>query len=308
LIDLFSMAYRFKANAPVEANVHRILNEQLDKAQHQLSDKFVRKPASAIHDARKRLKKGRSVLRLIRRSLKKDTYKQEKDALKYVGKQLASARDGEAYQETLNMVLEHHAQVINVNVFSDVQVALREYHQAKLHMLMDSDEPMMTVRSSLKDSSIRLRQLSLQASGWDALDQGLERIYYQGKKRFKVAYEEGTDSAFHEWRKRVKDLWYDTRLLRSTWPSVMNAFETEAHQLSKILGDDHDIAELRQFLLNCDRAIAPGVALDVLFPLMNDFQEQLRQQAYDLGGRLYAEEPSAFVHRIGNYWHMRFEV
>ena len=60
----------------------------------------------------------------------------------------------------------------------------------------------------------------------------------------------------HEWRKRVKDLWYHCLLLQDAWKPVMSALADEAHELSDRLGDDHDLAVLLEW------AHVHGSALD----------------------------------------------
>ena len=298
------MAYRLQPQSSVEANVRRILGEQLDKAHYQLTERFPDEPAEAVHDARKRLKKARSVLRLMRKAMGKETYKQEKNTLRDVGRLLAPARDGEAYRETLEALADHYASVLEEDAFAVLREALMDLHQGRLRQLIDHDEPMMTVVNTLKESQLRLKRLQLDQEGWDAIRKGLKKIYRQGRDRMATAYEDVSDATFHRWRKRVKDLWYDTRLLQGLWPLVMKAWKSESHQLSKYLGDDHDIAELRQFLLSHqeDDPLRDS-HLKLLLPLMQHRQGQLRKQAHGLGQRLYAESPEAFTERIEAYWH-----
>jgi len=297
------MAYRFNSQETVEANVHRIIDEQLAKAHHQLTDIFAHRPAHAIHDTRKRLKKSRSVLRLVRKSLDKETYQREKNSLRDAGRLLAPVRDSEVYPETLNNLLEQKANLLDMNAFADVQSFLLDYHGTQLRKITSKDEPVTEVRLTLKNSADRLKVLTLNETGWESIRKNLMRIYRQGKERFETAYQECSNQAFHEWRKRVKDLWYDTRLLRTTWSPVMNAFESEAHLLSKYLGDDHDMAELREFLLNCqDDGIKRDSYLKMLLPLMEQYQDSLRRRAHTLGQRIYAETPNAFIDRMEAYW------
>lgn len=301
------MAYRFLADSTVEANLHRIFNEQLDKAIHQLSDNFEERPGEAIHDARKRLKKGRSLLRLVRKSMPKDTYKREKNALRDIGRALSPARDSEVYQETLDNLLDIYELTLDVDAFSDLKESLADLHQVRLQKLRDRDNPLDGYIAELKDSKQRLNQLALEVSGWEAIARNLKRIYRQGQERFATAYEEGSDEAFHEWRKRVKDLWYDMRLLQDLWPPVIDAFEGETHRLAKLLGDGHDISELRHFLQDCAEEVAvEEVHIKVLLPLMGHRQYKLRQQAHDLGQKLYSEEPEAFITRLSSYWQTWF--
>ena len=80
----------------------------------------------------------------------------------------------------------------------------------------------------------------------DALAESLERTYARGRDAFARADRKPTTTNLHEWRKRVKDLWYQQRLLEDTWPGVMKAQAKEAKTLSKLLGEDHDLAVLSE--------------------------------------------------------------
>jgi CHAD domain-containing protein len=75
---------------------------------------------------------------------------------------------------------------------------------------------------------------------------GLERAYRRGRRDLRRVRQDASDEAVHEWRKRVKDLWYQLRLLRNAWPAPLKAASDEAHELSALLGDHHDLAVLAQ--------------------------------------------------------------
>ena len=81
----------------------------------------------------------------------------------------------------------------------------------------------------------------------DALDRArCRRTYAEGRKAFARADAEPSADNLHEWRKRVKDLWYQQQLLEDSWPGVMKAQAKEAKKLSKLLGDDHDLTVLAE--------------------------------------------------------------
>ncbi|MBE9111841.1 CHAD domain-containing protein [Nodosilinea sp. LEGE 07298] len=297
------MAYKFSADSTVDANIRRILSEQLEKAIQQLSEDFQQTPGQAVHKARKHLKKGRTVLRLVRKSIDKDTYEREKNLLRDLGRSLSSARDSEVYQQTLNNLLDTYGLTLDTKGLSKLQESLSDLYQVRLKDLTDGDTPMAAIISDLKDSRSRLNQLAFNKTGWKAISANLKQIYGQGQARFYAAYEDGGDEAFHDWRKRVKDLWHSTCLLKPLWPTVMNAFESEIHQLAEALGGGHDIAALRHFLLNPPAEVAlDNVHLQVLLPLMKHRQHRLHQQAKELGQKLYCEDPAAFNHRMASYW------
>ena len=79
---------------------------------------------------------------------------------------------------------------------------------------------------------------------------------------FKTAPEEPSAEHLHEWRKRVKDLWYQQQLLEALWPEVMKAQAKEAKKLSKQLGEDHDLAVLTDVLRSDRRSTAKSCCPD----------------------------------------------
>jgi len=100
----------------------------------------------------------------------------------------------------------------------------------------------------------------------------------------------------------VKDLWYQLRLLRDAWPKVMKATADEAKALSRVLGDDHDLAVLAQLVAD-DRDLTgePSADRDRLLELIDRRRGELLEQARQQGRRLYAESPKAFRRRLQTY-------
>jgi CHAD domain-containing protein len=102
----------------------------------------------------------------------------------------------------------------------------------------------------------------------------------------------------HEWRKRAKDLWYQLRILRDAWPELLGVTVDQAHQLTDLLGDHHDLAVLADDLQSrhdlSDR--------DAFEDAIAQRQEELVEAALETGRRLYAEKPKAFRQRIKRYW------
>jgi len=135
-------------------------------------------------------------------------------------------------------------------------------------------------------------------AGWGVACKGVERAYRRGRRAFAVADDDPTTENLHEWRKRVKDLWYHQRLLRPAWPSVLKAQADEAHALSDLLGDDHDLAVLADRLR--DGPPPTGDTEDVL-ELIGRRRVELLASIRALGRRVYAEKPKAFARRIDRY-------
>ena len=97
----------------------------------------------------------------------------------------------------------------------------------------------------------------------------------------------------------MKELWYHHTLLRSLWPPVIEVAGQEAHALSDRLGDDHDLAVLAAWVeQNADAP--PG-----FFEAVDRRRAELQAEAFELGARVYAEKPKAFVERMRRLWTAR---
>ena len=148
----------------------------------------------------------------------------------------------------------------------------------------------------LKEAKGRVDEWPLARDSFEAIADGLERTYRRGRRGFKAARAEPGAEALHEWRKRVKDLWYHHTLLRALWPPVMSAVGDEAHELSDGLGDDHDIVVLAAWVrghLDPDPEFSEAVIRR---------REELQADAFALGARIYAEKPSAYMRRMRELW------
>ena len=102
----------------------------------------------------------------------------------------------------------------------------------------------------------------------------------------------------HEWRKRAKDLWYQLRILRDAWPRLLGVTVDQAHELTELLGDHHDLAVLAEDL----RGREDLGDRDAFESAIEEHQRELLDAALEHRRRLYAEKPKAFGRRIARYW------
>lgn len=106
----------------------------------------------------------------------------------------------------------------------------------------------------------------------------------------------------HEWRKRVKEHWYHVQLLRHTWPPMMKAYAGVLEDLSHTLGDHHDLFVLRGIVAGSPRDFGRTPAVLKLLDTIDERQRELEQRAAEIGSRVYAEKPDAWLARMRNYW------
>ena len=160
----------------------------------------------------------------------------------------------------------------------------------------------LTVRAAAELAAVRGRigDWRLTEGGWRALEEGLGRSYRDGRKAFRRARDHRSGAVWHEWRKRVKDLWYQQRLLSEVAGPACAGQAKDAHHLADLLGDDHDLVVLRDALTG--EASHTAADLDAVLGLIRHRQEELRRQAILLGERVYAEKPKPFVRRMRAMW------
>lgn len=296
------MSYRFKKQETVPVGIKRIADEQIESSIHKLTRSIKANRAEAIHSARKHFKKMRALVRLVRDEVGHDAYKQENACFRDAGRELSDVRDAQVRVETLDDLLDHYQDSINSKQFDGIrQVLVKAYETARKSKAPNQKE-ITEIVSDLEAAQARIQAWGIDDE-WVALQGGLHRVYKRGYKDFFQACEQPTSENLHEWRKRVKYLWYHLRILSPVWPKPLKALKKQAKKLADLLGDDHDLAVLRTFIMDAPEAFAEeNDQLGVLLALIQQRQIELQTQARFLGQRIYAEKPKAFVKRMGNYW------
>jgi CHAD domain-containing protein len=283
-----SRAYRLKAKEPLPEGLARAARGRIDHALDELRGKTESTAEKAVHEVRKDLKKLRALLRLARGELGESSFARENACFRDAGRELAAARDSDVMLETLKAL----------DIPAGPGWELRKAIQADRARNGDgtrSDAATRVVKM-LREARGRVEDWPLERESFGALEDGLERTYRRGRRLFKEAQANPSVEALHEWRKRVKELWYHHTLLRALWPPVMQVVGDEAHELADRLGDDHDLAVLAGWV----REHADGDS--EFFDAVDRRRAELQAGAMTLGARIYADKPSAYVRRLRRLW------
>src|SRR3954470_207419 len=279
-----TMTYRLDLSDDLSATLRTVARDQLEAAADGL-EQAGDDPVEAVHDARKRLKKTRSLLRLARPGLRRRDYGADNRALRDAGRALSGARDADVMVETVEKLGERFAGHAPAKTFETVRDRLAE--DAAAQRADGHGEHADRLRALVA----RVERWSVRGEDRDVLVPAVRRTYARGRAAFARADAEPTAENLHQWRKRVKDLWYQEQLLNDVWPGVMKAQAAEAETLSKRLGDDQDLAVLGK-LLDGD---------DDLQPLIARRRAELLEEVRALGRLVYAEPPKAFSRRLARY-------
>jgi CHAD domain-containing protein len=283
-----SRAYRLKPKEPLPEGIARIARGRIDHAIDELLGKTDSTAEEAVHEARKDLKKLRALSRLARGELGESSYARENACFRDAGRELAAARDSDVMLDTLKAL----------NLPAGLGWDLRKAIQA--HRARNGEggrrEAAAGVVAMLREARGRVDDWPLERDSFAALRDGLERTYRRGRRDFKAVRANPSVERLHEWRKRVKELWYHHALLRPLWPPVMQAVGDQAHELADRLGADHDLAVLADWIREHADA-DPEV-----FEAVDRRRAELQAEAMTLGARLYADKPSGYVRRLRRLW------
>jgi CHAD domain-containing protein len=301
--DEAEQAYRLHTGEPTPEGLRRIARGQLDRAQAELKRAPKRKVAAAVHDARKSLKRLRAAVRLGRDALGEGTYEQENRAFRDTGRRLAGVRDASVLIETLDDLEQAAERELPSGATAGLRKQLEAERKEALQSLKEGNVVIDAVLDELEDARTRTAKWTFDTDGFTALEPGLARIYRRGRKAMNAAAEEPSTENLHEWRKRVKDLWYAEQILRTGSPEKMKKLARRTHKLSDLLGDDHDLAELRNYAATHRQYFDGRVAQVALAAVIDRRRKDLQREALSLGAKLFRHSPKRFVGSIGRGFH-----
>lgn len=289
-----SRTYRLKRGEPVAAGVRRIALGRIDDALDHLRGDG--DPAEAVHESRKDMKKLRSLLRMVRPALGDEVYRRENERYRDAARLLSDVRDALVRLETLNGLTERFADELPHGSFAGFRETLEAEEGDR-----DAADPRPAMGAAVEAIELgreRVAEWPLNDGDWATLGGGLRRQYARGRTAFEAASDDPGTDALHEWRKRVKDHWYHQRLLRNSWREVLGPSADAVHELSDRLGDDHDLALLREHAAELPGSFADADEQLALLESIDRRREELQEEAFELGARVYAEKPKALARRF----------
>ncbi len=293
--------FRFRKDESISQAVRRIAHDQTVCA---IEDLRSEDQHQGIHDARKKLKKLRALLRLVREEIGEKKYREENIRYRDAGRKLSDIRDDTTMLETLHRLEALGPDGKALKAIHTVREDLLQKREDKAREMVRGNNVTGEVEKMLYAGLKGIEGWPLQKKGSSGLQVGLKKVYKQGRDGLVVARGEPDVENLHDWRKRVKYLGNQLKLLRNVWPEVIKAHSAEAMRLAAILGDEHDIGVL---LTALQEGVLewPGKKLyNALEKLAETEQHRLRDEAFPLGERIYYEQPRVFADRVVRYWEL----
>jgi CHAD domain len=319
----------------LEDGLRRMALSQLDTAIELLGGENGAVPtATAVHETRKSLKRLRALFGLLEQELGTAEFARGDAVLREAGMRLAGARDAEVLVSTLDELVSDNPELARRRGVAKLRSQLVAERDIATERTRDDPWARAQVLGELRALRGRVQAWSLpHRDGIDSVQDGLSRIYRQGRRRRRRAARGKGDAGheMHRWRKRVKDLRYAAAVLDRRDPESPKGARTDsrrgrnhgrsrrradaghirrlarrADELGELLGEEHDLALLAARLRggaepSAERRLRVGAgSRKKLLKLIARRRRRLRRKALAKGKRLYRHTPGGFVRRFGD--------
>jgi CHAD domain-containing protein len=304
------MAFQLKAKESVSDGITRNVRRQIEKALKHLGAKG--KPSQrgvsqneTVHEVRKCFKRVRAALRLAREDLGDDVYREENWCFRDAARPLTEVRDAEVLVEIVDKLAQQFAEAIEPGALARIREALLANQQEVTRRVLDDGKAFAAVKEAAACALARLANWRIERADWAALESGIRRVYRKGHRALALAAENSSVENLHEWRKQAMYLWHQLQLLEGAWTDSEKELVERTHQLSTLLGEDHDLAVFRETLAADPLAYGGHRILKDLFAVIDRRRQELERQAFALGREIYNDSPTVFTNRIEAWMNYR---
>jgi CHAD domain-containing protein len=286
------MSFELHQRKHIDDELRKIARGELRRA----SDTLLGSDASAfntsVHEARKRVKKVRAIVEVIERSGREVPGK-DRNRLQGAARELSALRDSAAIIETFDRVRRRYSKRLPEHTYGILRRALvqareqRERRARRDGVASEAARKLDKTRKAAKRwavPAIDLSQLVVVATN----------AYGRSRKAMKHARETGQSATLHEWRKRVKMLWYQLRLLKPLTTGVAS-LAADLKRLETELGEDHNLVVLGAILRSCRDLRRMRAEVRQIERLAIQMRQPLRKRAFALGSRLFRRKRCAFA-------------
>jgi len=293
------MAFRLHPARPLGADVLRVIRHQLATA-IAAARRTDLPAAERAHRARVACKRSRAAIALIR-SQDATAWKRELRLLLRAARDVGAMREAGVLLATLNALEEQWGDQVESRTLAHLRQRLIA-HSREPKSTAGAKPPLERFATQVQRVQKRVAALELEGDGFDLIAAGAEKTYRRARRAFRCAVEKGTTQTFHTWRKHAKAHAYQFELLQLAWPEVMVNWGRKLRILGRLLGEEHDLATLQEWLAQDWRDKADRRNVRDLLELITARRTELREDAIELGRRAFAEKPAALVRRLAAWW------
>ena len=295
------MSYRLENNETLSFGLKRIVLELIDNSVFNFS-KGNGSFNEDVHQSRKNFKKIRTVFRLIRSQIGKDNFRLENSFYRDSGRVLSDLRDSTVLITTFEKLTKNSELEMSNFDFSVFKNFLIEKHRSISASKNKKSQVINSLSTDLLLARSRVFDWPITGDNFKIIKPNFRNIYELGQDHMFAVLDEAIKERVHEWRKRVKDLWYSMRILINLWPEIMNPLVLLLGKLSDLLGDTNDLFLLKERIITNQSKFKDDHHTKELINFIDKRIIDLLRDARTIGRKVYSEDSKYFVGRIQNYF------
>lgn len=292
------LAFRLRSQESIAHGLRRLVQKELRVARDELRQ-TVPPRDEAVHEARKSIKKVRAILELLEADGGRGLAGSQK-RLRLVNRTLSELRDADAMTEILAKLRRKGPRLISQQTFVRARRQLSAHKRAAMRTA-ERRGTWQNVDRQLRKAREGAKWWRPAHRGFGALASGIHSIHRRGREALARARKKQDAADFHEWRKQMKALWYELRLIEGCARTIRRDVDA-LHRAETWLGDDHNVVVLCAELSK-DASICGGlIDLDRLRLVADRYQCDLRNKAIASTRRIYARRSRDFVYGVKRAW------
>jgi len=246
----------------------------------------------AVHESRKSVKKVRAVTAFLRAAGARVPRK-DRSRLKAAARTLSGIRDSAAIIEALERLHHRYPMQLPQHTYGVLRQGLVDARD-RLETRAHREGSVHDVARRLKKARDGAEDWSAPSIDWPAAIDLLTKSYRRSRNAMEHARSTGQSAAVHRWRKAVKTLWYQLRLVKPL-TNRMSALVNAMKRLETALGDDHNLVVLAATLRACPGLRTMRAQIRNVDRLSARMRKPIRRRAFALGRRLHRKTPKAFA-------------
>ena len=292
------MSFRLQSSESIADGLRRLARQELRSVSRHLNGTAPPRD-DAIHQIRKSLKKTRAILQVLDADNGRGLAKSAK-RLHEINRQLSALRDADVMLDTLQTLRVKNRLILSERCFA------RVHRRLSLHKTS-----MMTVarrKGMWRRLGQSVRKVRQDARRWKpthrqfgSLAAGIRLAHHRGRNAMVCARKSQRAADFHEWRKQIRVLWCELRLVEGSSPRIrrdVNALQ----RADEWLGDAHNAVVLCDELSKDVPQGESRIDLDRVRLVGDIYQCELRTKALASTKRLYSRVAGGYANSIRREW------
>jgi CHAD domain-containing protein len=286
------MAFTLHQRKRIEDELRNTARRQLRRGSDALKQRGTRTLGTNVHEARRSLKKARAVVKTLR-DAGADVPRKERRRLRKASRELSGLRDSAAIVDTFHRLRKRYPKRLAEHTYGILRHALlaareRRERGARGDGILDH------VANQLDKARTKAKRWKAPALDVPALIDVVALSYRRSRRAMKRARQTRLPATLHGWRKELKTLWYQLRLVKPLTPGV-TPLVAGVKRLETDLGEDHNLVVLAATLRACSELKAMSAEVRQIDALAVRMREGLRRRVFAIGARLHHKTTRDFA-------------